>query len=149
MEFAVKQSPSFSILIKVLLKSVLANTYEFDQAEQKTLMDIVFRYFYLHHAQRHHSAVEMFIICFNKISEAVRFAMTEEFILFMNVAKKIGREKLVEVLLQKSTWLKDIYEKTKTNKIIGYKLDGTAPFNRYNFGEEIKIERGKTASRYF
>jgi hypothetical protein len=53
----------------------------------------------------------------------------------MNVAKKIGREKMVEVLLQKSAWLKDIYEKTKANKIIGYKLDGMVPFNRYNFGE--------------
>ena len=71
-----RQFPTFSSLIKVLLKAVLANMYEFDQAEQKTLMDIVFRYFYLHHAQRHHSTVELFIICFNKISEAVRYAMT-------------------------------------------------------------------------
>ena len=109
MEFAVRRSPAFSSLIKVLLKAVLANMYDFDQAEQKTLMDIVFRYFYLHHAQKHHSAVELFIVCFNKISEAVRYAMTEEFILFMNVARKIGREKMVEVLLQKSTWLREIY----------------------------------------
>ena len=42
--------------------------------------------------------------------------------MFINVARKIGREKMVEVLLQKSNWLREIYEKTKSNKIIGYKL---------------------------
>lgn len=40
-------------------------------------MEAAFRYFYLHHHDKSHSAVEILIECFNVISETVRFAMTE------------------------------------------------------------------------
>jgi hypothetical protein len=75
--------------------------------------------------------------------------MTEEFLLFFHVCRKIGKDRFIDLLLQKSSWLREIHERTSHKRMIGYKLEGFSPLCRYNFGEEIKVDPGKSVQRYF
>lgn len=83
--------PSFSTLLKVLFYMILGKFGELSVKEECVIMDAAFRYFYLHHHDRIHKAAEIIIECFNLISESVRFAMTEGFLLFLRIATKLGK----------------------------------------------------------
>jgi hypothetical protein len=50
----------------------------------------------------------------------VRFSLSDEFILFFRICKKIGRQKFVDFLIEKSQWLKEISLKIGSNNLIGY-----------------------------
>lgn len=91
--------------------------------EQRKVMLAAFRFYYLYQQVKGSRAVEVLVKCFNAISESVRFALTEEFLLFLHVVRKMGREKLVALLLDKSEWLREIDIKTTTRRIIGYSLE--------------------------
>jgi hypothetical protein len=147
MEFIVKQCPQFATLLRVLFEVIVARLGEVGPVEQRMLMLAAFRFYYLHQQVKGSGAVEVLISCFNAISESVRFALTEEFLLFLHVARKLGRERLVALLLGKSAWLRDIDSKTTSNKVVGYTLETLDPFGCC-LPERIHIERGSSAIRY-
>lgn len=87
-----------------------------------------FRFYYLCQQVKGSRAVEVLVNCFNAISESVRFALTEEFLMFLHVARKLGRDRLITLLLDKSAWLRDIDSKTSSKKVVGYSLEVLEPF---------------------
>lgn len=117
---------------------VTARLDEVGPMEQRILMLASFRYYYLYQQVKGSRAVEVLVNCFNAISESVRFALTEEFLLFLHVARKLGRERLVALLLDKSAWLREIDSKTSSSKIFGYILENLEPFG-CNVPERIVI----------
>lgn len=111
-------------------------------------MDIVFRYFYVFHHDQQHKATDIFLRTYNKLSEPARFALTDEFILFFRISRKIGKAKFIDFLIQKSEWFKQITQFIN-EKPIGYKKDMLTPFNSLGLSENIVIETGKREMRYF
>ncbi len=69
--------------------------------------------------------------------------MTDEYILFFRVLRKIGRGKFVDFLISKSPWVAQITEKIKEKSVVGFNKSNVDPFNNLNIGEKIVIERGK------
>jgi hypothetical protein len=113
----------------VIFGVVTARLAEVGPVEQRIVMLAAFRFYYLYQQVKDSRAVEVLVNCFNEISESVRFALTEEFLLFLHVARKLGREKLVYLLLDKSAWLRDIDSKTTSRKVVGYSLELLEPIN--------------------
>jgi hypothetical protein len=111
-------------------------------------MDVVFRYFYAFHHHKEHNATDLFLRTYNKLTEPARFALTEEFILFFRISRKIGKSKFIDFLIQKSDWLRQITQFVN-EKPIGYKKDTLTPFNPLNLFENIVVETGKREMRYF
>ena len=122
-------------------------TMDLKPSQEKILMDIVFRYFYAFHHDKKYNATDIFMRTYNKLSESVRFALTDEFILFLRISRKIGKSKFIDFLIQKSQWFKQITQFIN-EKPIGYKKDMLTPFNSLNLSEDIIIETGKTEMRY-
>lgn len=74
--------------------------------------------------------------------------MTDELTLFFRIAKIIGKEKMVLFLQQKSKWLRETLEPKLNKKVLGYPLNCIEPYSQLNWGEKIRIDRGKTEYRY-
>lgn len=112
-------------------------------------MDIAFRYFYAFHHDKKYNATELFISTYNSLSEPTRFALSDEFILFFRIARKIGKGKFVDFLVDKSQWLKDITSKISEKSMIGYTKEGIQPYNPLGLGEDIVVGSGKMQTRSF
>lgn len=110
-------------------------------------MLLLFRYFYLFHGQRTSRAVEMLVEGYNLVEESVRFALAEEFALFLRTARKVGKAKMVDWLLSKSSWMADINQKLCQRAFIGYKPENAGPF--LGFSEVIEVERRSRSCRFF
>lgn len=88
------------ILVKILIK------LDLKPAQQKLMMEVVFRYFYCYHHDKKYGSTDIFIEAYNALHESVRYAMADEFVLFFRVIRKIGKNKFCDFLLTKSQWLK-------------------------------------------
>ena len=66
------------------------------------MMEVVFRYFYAYHHDKKYAATDIFIEAFNGVSESVRYAISDELVMFFKIAKKVGKGKFVDYLLSKS-----------------------------------------------
>lgn len=59
-------------------------------------MQVVFKYFYAFHHNKAYKPLELFAQAFNWLDESTKFAMSDEFVLFLRVVKKVGKEKFVD-----------------------------------------------------
>ena len=63
-----------------------------------------FKYYYLFHHDKNLGASQIVINCFKKISAAVRFALSDEILLFFTILKKIGKDLFLDYLKDKFDW---------------------------------------------
>lgn len=117
--------------------------------QMKELMELAFRYFYFYHEDNKWGANELFVQVFNKISEPVRIALSDEFILFFRIIKKLGGENFIKYLVKKSQFINNLFIKFNVNSVIGNPKDGVQPFNPLGIQHRIDIERGKIETRTF
>lgn len=66
------------------------------------MMEVVFRYFYAYHHDKKYAATDIFIEAFNGLAESVRYAISDELVMFYKIIKKVGKGKFVDYLLSKS-----------------------------------------------
>lgn len=59
LEFFMKNSQNYTTLIKILVKIMIR--LELTQAQQRTMMEIVFRYFYCYHHDKKYGSTDIFI----------------------------------------------------------------------------------------
>ena len=64
----------------------------------RSLVDLACRYYLLFWNDSRQQAEEIFIAAFTKISEAVRFSLTDELLLFFKICEKIGANAFLQNL---------------------------------------------------
>jgi hypothetical protein len=129
LEAAVRLNSDYAQLVRWLIEVAISRGNELTASQQKTLMLLLFRYFYLFHAQRTSRAVEMLVEGYNLVDESVRFALAEDFALFLRTARKVGKAKMVDWLLSKSPWMAEISQKLCQRAFIGYKPENAGPIS--------------------
>lgn len=67
-----------------------------------------FKFYYLFHHDKNLGASQIVIEGFKKMSNAVRFALNDEILLFMVHLKKIGRELFMNYLYEKFDWISNL-----------------------------------------
>lgn len=107
------------------------------------MMEVIFRYFYAYHYDKKYEATDIFIEGFNSINQSVRFALSDELILFFRTIMKIGKAKFVDFLFQKSSWLQEIYSKVSTDNYVGYAKEILIPYPNLRIFEGISVPSGK------
>ena len=81
------------------------------------------KYFYLFNRNKHQEPFSIWTKIFEKITDAVRFALSGELILFFRVIKKLGHTKFIQFLREKYVFIDDLHKKMDTNGVIGYPKD--------------------------
>lgn len=79
---------------------------DLNQAQQKFLMLVAIRYYYIYHFNRRFNASEIVIFSFNKLSDEVRNSLKDEIALFIKIILKLGKEKFTTFLHNNSPFLK-------------------------------------------
>ena len=113
-----KAKSTYAALMKILVNLLLK--MELKPAQQKLMMEVVFRYFFVYHTDKAFKATDVFIEAYNTLSETTRFAMADEFVLFFKIISKVGKGKFVDFLVQKSPWLKETVAKVSDKNMVGY-----------------------------
>ena len=79
----------YSVLIKGILKILL--NMDLEPSEIKDLVLACFKYYYLFHYDKNHGASQLIIESMKKMTSAVRYAISDEILLFLAVIKKLGK----------------------------------------------------------
>jgi hypothetical protein len=141
LEYFAKYKPFYPTLIKMLVKMLVK--LELKPAQQKSMMEVIFRYFYIYHHDKKFNCTDIFIEAYNALSDSVKFAMADEFVLFFRIIRKVGKGKFCDFLLQKSQWLRDIHVKVSEGNFIGYAKETLNPFPTLRISETIPVPHGK------
>ena len=84
-----------------------------------------------------------------KMSTAVRFALVDEILLFLEILHKLGHVLFLDYLENKFDWIKDIKKQAKSTCIIGHPLDAVRAFpSHLYFSRMINVARGSRKSYY-
>ncbi len=86
---------------------------------------------------------------FNKLSEEVKISLKDEFALFFKIILKLGKEKFTNFIANNSKFMKTFIDVAQRKPIIGYSQESVSPYNLLGASDEINIERGASATRYF
>ena len=90
--------------------------------QQATLLNTVIKYFIICHNNKIHEAVELFSLCYNLIDDSVKYTLAVELGRFLTTASQIGKKKFVDRLVEKSEWLRSVYQTTKEQHTSGITL---------------------------
>lgn len=112
-------------------------------------MLIVMRYFYIFHFDRRYSSAELLIHAYNRLSDATRKALADEFSLFFKIVLKLGKHKFTNFVAENSPFARKIVENVKRGPLIGYSQDSANPYSTAGVAETIDIERGASVLRTF
>jgi len=126
-EYFAKEKSHYQHLTKLLILTLLK--FDLSQSQQKNLMLIGMKYFYLFNRNKLQEPFSIWTKIFEKITEAVRFALSDELILFFRVIKKLGHSKFIEFLKQKYEFIDELHKKTDSNGVIGYPKDALNVFH--------------------
>jgi hypothetical protein len=106
-----------SYLLKQIM--IILLTMELDMEQQKILMLVAMRYYYVYHYDRKLCANELFIFTFNKVEESVRRVLFEEFVLFFTIIAKLGKHKFLDFMVKNSEYMKKIVGIVRSNAMVG------------------------------
>ncbi len=120
-EYFAKEKTHYQHLAKLLIFTLLK--FELSQSQQKNLMLVGIKYFYLFNRIKHQEPFSLWTKVFEKITDAVRFALSSDLILFFRVLKKLGHTKFIEFLREKYEFIDDLHKKMDSNGVIGYPKD--------------------------
>lgn len=146
-EFLLRRSAKLGLLLRQVLMVLL--TMELVALQQKFLMLVVMRYFYVFHFDRRYSSAELLVHAFNRLSEETRKGLADEFALFFKVILKLGKHKFTTFIAQNSAFIRKIVEMVQRKPTIGYPQDSANPYSTAGVAEVIDIERGSSVSRTF
>jgi hypothetical protein len=146
-EYFLKTNVKLSLLIRQIMLILL--TMELNSVQQKFLLLIAIRYFYVFHFDRKYSSSEIFIHSFNKLTDEVRKSLSDELSLFFKIIIKLGKNKFTNFIAENSVFGKSIVELVRKKPMIGYPQESANPYNTAGVSEVIDIDRGATAFRTF
>lgn len=89
------------------------------------------RYLYMYNRNKHAESFSLFTKVYENLSEAVRFALSDEFILFFKIIKKIGHIRFVDYLRQKYPFIEELHRKLDPGAIVGYPKDSLSSFHTF------------------
>jgi hypothetical protein len=114
---------------------------ELEAGQIKELILNSFKYYYLFHFDKNHSASQFVIESLKRITSAIRFAINDEISLFIVTLTKLGKHLFLSYLYEKFQWVNEL----KTTTIHGVSKSTIKPYNNHNFGNShrIRIEAGK------
>lgn len=146
-EYFLRRYSRLGLLVRQCL--VVLVTMELSAVQQKFLMLVVMRYFYVYSFDRQYAAPEMVVHAFNKLGEEVRRQLADEFSLFFKIILKLGKNKFTNFVAQNSPFIRTIVDLVLKKPMIGYPQESANPYNTAGVAEAIDIERGATAARTF
>lgn len=106
------------------------------------------RYLYIFNRNKHAESFSLFTKVYEKLSEAVRFALSDQFVLFFKVIRKIGHTKFIEYLRQKFPFIEELHQKLDTSAIVGYPKDSLNAFHSFPIMESIFVNPGTMVQRF-
>lgn len=147
LEYFVRSKPNYATLIRVLLKGAIDKNLK--SAQQRTVMELAFRYFYAFHHDKKYAATDLFVQAYNKLDESTRFSLADEFILFFRIIRKLGKGRFADFLADKSEWVREITGKVNDKSLIGYQKESVKPFNPLDITDTFVVGSGRKAIRSF
>jgi hypothetical protein len=78
----------------------------------------------------------------------VRFALSDEFLLFFKIIKKLGHTKFIKFLMEKHQWIEQLLKKVDPLAIIGHPKDTLSPFHSLSIMEHIYLNPGTKTYRH-
>ena len=146
-EYFLKKHVKLSLLLKQILMILL--TMEMPPLLLQRLMLLAMRYYCVYHFDKKYSAPEIVIHAYNRLTDELRRSLNDEFTLFFKIIQKLGKSKFIGFIADNSPFAKRIIDVVRKKPVIAYPQDGANPYNTFGVSEEISIERGATAFRYF
>ena len=122
---------------------------DLESTQQRLLMLVTMRFYYLFHYARNYTSTELVVHAFNKLTQETRKALSDEFALFFKIILKLGKEKFVQFIGKNSPFANKIVEMVMRRPSIGYPQESASPHSTAGVPECIDIERGATISRTF
>lgn len=104
-------------------------TIELNAVQQKFLMLVTMRYFYVFHFDRKYATSELVVHAFNKLTDEVKKLLSDEFSLFFKVILKLGKQKFTDFVANNSTFARGIIELVMKKPMIGYPQESANPYN--------------------
>ena len=132
-------------LVKTVLKTLLS--MELEPSQVKDVVLACFKYYYLFHHDKNHGASQLIIESLKKMSSAVRYAISDEILLFIVIIKKLGKDLFISYLFEKFSWTSEI---PQSGSIVGINKSSIKPFMNMAFNNslQVKIEARKVERRY-
>lgn len=78
----------------------------------------------------------------------MRFALSDEFILFFKIIKKIGHIRFIDYLRQKYPFIEELHRKLDPAAIVGYPKDSLGAFHTLPIMESIFVNPGTMVQRF-
>ncbi len=119
------------------------------KAQSKQLMELAFRYCLLFHHFKRMKCEEIFVEVYHKIEPTIRFALSDQFILFFKIMDKIGKTGFIAFVFQKCQWIKQLVSKFNPYAIIGNSKSTVNPFNSLGLYHKIRVDRGSIETKTF
>lgn len=88
LEYFAKSSNNYRGICRLVLSHLI--TMDLKAAQMRQLIDIACRYYLLFWSDSRQKALELFVASFKKATEAVRFSLTDELLLFFKICQKLG-----------------------------------------------------------
>jgi hypothetical protein len=146
-EYLLRKYEKLALLLKQVL--LILVSMDLNTVQQKFLMLVTMRYFYVFHFDRKLSSFELVVHAFNKLAEEVKKLLADEFTLFFKIILKLGKEKFTDFVAQNSAFARSIIEVVRKKPMVGYPQESANPLNTAGIAEVIDIDRGATATRTF
>lgn len=144
MEYFVRANQNYRALCKATLKHLL--TLELKQNQMRELIERACRYYVLFIKDTKQST-EIFLSAFEKATEAARFSLTDEFVLFFKVISKLGDRHLEKMIRSKHNWIDELLGRFGVGSIIGHPKGEVNPFNVLGIKQSVRVDARKTTSR--
>jgi hypothetical protein len=124
-------------------------TMDLEAIQQRFLMLVTMRFYYVFHFDRKYSSTELVVHAFNKLTQETRKALSDEFALFFKIILKLGKENFIHFIGKNSAFASQIVDLVMRRPSIGYSQESASPHSTSGVAEVINIERGATIERTF
>ena len=145
LEYFIRTRSHYQLLCRHLIQTLL-KVSDLSQQQSRDLLDKTARYYLLFWREKKLSAWELFQSVAAKTSQAVKFALSDELILFFKIARKIGAGSL-EKKLGKEEWVGNLMEKLRGDALVGMVKEQVFPFNGLGLKQVIHIDAGSRTQR--
>ena len=144
MEYFIRTNINYRALCKATLKHLLS--LDLKQNQMRDLLERACRYYVIFIKDAKQST-EIFISAFEKATEAARFSLTDEFVLFFKVISKLGDRHLEKMIRSKHGWIDDLLARYGVGSVIGHPKGEVNPFNILGIKQSVRVDARKTTSR--
>lgn len=104
----ISREPTYQTIMERLVTALSTVAPLFSPAEQQRLLDLCFRYCYALHHLRAPSCQRILITVLNKVEKSVRFAATQELILFLCILQKMKWTETIDAIMKACPWVQEV-----------------------------------------